>query len=108
MPSLCRIARDRAGLACVLIELRSGVVFRGPNSPGARQSKRGPTEWVGSGRRLVQPDRFGPMFTKPGYLIGAARARLSMATLKAEIVVMVGLFRWFTKMRGADRNQKPC
>jgi hypothetical protein len=61
--------------------------IRGPNSPGARQSKRGPTEWVRSGRRLVQPDRFGPMFTKPGYLIGAARARLSRVTLKGQIIV---------------------
>jgi hypothetical protein len=54
---------------------RSCAITRGPNSPGAPQSKRGPTEWVRSGRGLVWPDRFGPMFTKPGYLIGAARAR---------------------------------
>jgi hypothetical protein len=84
------------------------VTTRGPNSPGACQSKRGPTAWVRSGRRLVKPDRFGPMFTKPGYLIGAARALLSRAMLKAQIGVTVGLSRRFTKTRAADRNQKPC
>jgi hypothetical protein len=74
-------------------------------------SPTGPKNAARSGRFFDKPDRFGPKSEKPGYLIGAARARVRQVMVVRNLPIPAPIFgtsdsaAGFSAANSADHDQ---